>query len=338
MIPFDNFFILLFITCMSFLIYFLSNRIFNPSIYEGVQKIHDGQVPRIGGLILYSYLIICSIFNDSHFMEYFCLSSITLFFITMKEDFFHNVRAKTRLVFSFISIVVFFLIANIQLPYINFYFLNFINDYIILSSLFFIFSLLVLINGCNMIDGSNGLLNFTSLCILINLLLLDYNQIFSFEIYSLIIFNIFFTFLNYPYGRVFLGDSGAYLLGFILGLLTINVIHEYNMNPYIAIFILIYPCFEVLFSFIRKVFYEKISPLNPDPYHMHLKIYSLLLTYFNGNKFLANNVTTIALLPIYTFSLIYNIYGGVGKHSLILEILSFVFIYIILYFLIPRKK
>ena len=334
---FDNFIILIFSTIFSCLIYFYLSKLFKPTSYYGVQKIHDGQIPRIGGLIFYLYLITCSFFNDSDFLEYFCLSSIVLFFITIKEDFLHNVRAKTRLIFCFISITVFFLISNTQLPYINFYFLNFINDYILLTSLFFIFSLLVLINGCNMIDGSNGLLNFSCLCILINLVNLDYNQIFHFEIYTLILFNIIFTFLNFPFGKIFLGDSGAYLIGFILGLLTIKVIYAYDMNTYIAIYVLIYPCFEVLFSFIRKLFYEGISPLNPDPYHIHLKIHSILLKFFNGNKFLANNITTIALLPIFAFPLISFTFWGLDDNNLAIEIVSFVFIYLILYFLIPRE-
>ncbi len=331
--------ILLLISCVSsFYLFFKIRDIFKPNIYDGVQKIHDGYVPRVGGLILFIFTLMYGLFNDNYIFQYFCLSSITLFFITIKEDLFHNVRARTRLIFCCISIVTFLLITNFDFPYINFYFLNFINDYFFLVSIFFIFSLLVLINGCNMIDGSNGLLNFTALCILINLSLLDHNQIFHAEIYTLIYFHLTFMLFNFPMGKIFLGDSGAYLIGFILGIMTIQVINVYNLNPYLAIFILIYPCFEVLFSIIRKYFYEKISPLNPDPYHIHLKIYSLLLNKFDGNKFIANNLTTVLLSPVYVFPLLAFMIFGVDTDLLFFEIIFFVVLYLIIYTIVPRSK
>ena len=59
-----------------------------------------------------------------------------------------------------------------------------------------------------------------------------------------------------------LGDAGAYILSFFVGYLIIKC-HNFNPNisPYFFITLLWYPCFENLFSIIRKL-KNKFSPLN----------------------------------------------------------------------------
>ena len=312
------------------LLYLIFRKNFALNTYSGVQKIHDGHVPRIGGFFLFIYLISISLlFNYENFFI-FLISLLPMFLITLKEDLFFNVRAKTRLFFTLVSILIYFYLSRLELPFINFYFFNFINDIYILKILFFTFSLLVLINGCNMIDGANGLLNFSITSAIFCLWFLDTDNIYHNELIFILFFNLIFTFFNFPLGKVFLGDSGAYLLGFLVGIYTINIINTYALNPYIAILILIYPCFEVLFSFIRKFFYEKISPLNPDPYHLHLKINTYLF-HISKNKFLSNNLTTLILSPLYLLPLVIIVFDPDFSIHVLFYILLFLFFYCLFY-------
>jgi len=317
------------------LLYFIFRKNFSLNTYSGVQKIHDGHVPRIGGLFLFLYIIVISLlFNYDNFFI-FSISSIPLFLITLKEDLLFNVRAKTRLFFSSVSILIYIYLSNIEFPFINFYFFNFINDINLLKILFFTFSLLVLINGCNMIDGANSLLNFSIISAIFCLWLLDTDNIYHNELICILFFNLIFTFFNFPLGKVFLGDSGAYLLGFLVGIYTINIINTYALNPYVAILILIYPCFEVLFSFIRKFFYEKISPLNPDPYHLHLKINSCLFQIYKNN-FFSNNLTTLILSPLYLFPFVVILFDPAFSLHVLFYIFLFLFIYCLFYYFFKR--
>ena len=78
------------------------------------------------------------------------------------------------------------------------------------------------------------------------------------------------------FNQLFLGDNGSYSLSFIIGILLINV---YNFNaqitPYFIIVLLWYPCFENLFSIIRKLIANK-NPLEPDNGHLHYHLYSVI--------------------------------------------------------------
>ena len=73
-----------------------------------------------------------------------------------------------------------------------------------------------------------------------------------------------------------MGDSGAYSIGFLIGFLLIEI---YNLNPEISPFFIItliwYPCFENLFSILRK-FRFKSSPLRPDSRHLHQLVFFYL--------------------------------------------------------------
>ena len=70
-----------------------------------------------------------------------------------------------------------------------------------------------------------------------------------------------------------MGDNGAYSLGFLIGFILIEI---YNSNkeisPYFIVLLLWYPCFEILFSIIRKILF-KINPLKPDTGHLHQKLF-----------------------------------------------------------------
>ena len=117
-------------------------------------------------------------------------------------------------------------------------------------------------------------------------------------------FNLYFEFLNLLY----LGDNGAYFLGFFYSFLLILI---YNNNPlispYFIILLLWYPGFENLFSIIRKKILKN-SPLLPDPKHLH----QLMFAYVNKNLFkkkiyanlLVANIINIYNLFIFSFSMI----------------------------------
>ena len=79
------------------------------------------------------------------------------------------------------------------------------------------------------------------------------------------------TFLR---GKIFLGDSGAYIIGFLLAILSIlTVKRNPEISPWFPIAVLAYPIFETLFSIYRRKFIQKKSPLKNDGLHLHTLIY-----------------------------------------------------------------
>ena len=158
-------------------------------------------------------------------------------------------------------------------------------------SLFFTaFCILVLINGTNFIDGLNTIVIGYYLLILIfisNFYNLNKNYLFNSDFiinFSIILISILI--LN-AMNLLYLGDNGAYLLSFFIGILLIDLSKNVvNMSPYYIVNLLWYPAYENLFSIIRKL-KKKKSPLKPDNSHLHQLIY----LFIKKNIYLAPKVT-----------------------------------------------
>jgi UDP-N-acetylmuramyl pentapeptide phosphotransferase/UDP-N-acetylglucosamine-1-phosphate transferase len=102
-----------------------------------------------------------------------------------------------------------------------------------------------------------------------------------------------FLFWNYPRGLIFLGDGGAYLIGFWIAALSILlVVRNRDVSPWFACLINIYPAFETMFSIWRKKMIRKISPGQPDGAHLHMLIYGRIARWMRiddpNKSFLAN--------------------------------------------------
>ena len=120
---------------------------------------------------------------------------------------------------------------------------------------------MILINGSNFIDGLNGLLLGYFSLIIIFLLILILSTLWRFSetvIRSYFIVIFFILLLNF-FNQLFLGDSGAYSISFLVGFLLIEIYNNnQNISPYFIIVLLWYPCFENLFSIIRKILEKKL--------------------------------------------------------------------------------
>ena len=236
--------------------------------------------------------------------------------------------------------LLFFLDIDIYSIQINFlqFFIN--ND--ILCFIFFTLALTGLANGCNMIDGVNGLSSFYLLVSFLvmrevihdtsTILLLDSNVSIDFIIIAITIFILF----NYPFGKIFLGDHGNYFLGLLLGILTIHFYSINNtLNAWGAILLLFYPIIEAIFTIVRRLFISKKSILEADMEHFHSKVF-LYLQKRNHSIYKANNM----VLPILIFFwlvpglIFYHFYNS--DLIIILSLIVMTAIYIISYIIISK--
>ncbi len=146
----------------------------------------------------------------------------------------------------------------------------------IFSVLFSTFCLLILINGSNFIDGINGLV--IKYYLLIYILIFWNLNYFSFDLellLYLIIALIVVLIFNLS-GYIFLGDSGSYLISLFTGIFLINFSADNAaITPYLIIVLLWYPCFELLFSMIRR-FLKKTKTYKPDTQHLHQLVYKFV--------------------------------------------------------------
>jgi len=313
-------------------------RTFNLKAYKNIQRVHQDEVSRLGGFIIYLFLWMMYYLNGNFFLLSLLISAIPIILISLKEDLFQNTLPKNRLLLMIMSCSIFFYVNPINLPIIDIPYFGYLISLFPFNYFFFIFALLVLINGMNFIDGVNGLFGFTALFQLISLGLLsfafnDFDSINLIVIFSLPL--IIFLLFNFPFGKIFIGDLGAYFYGFIIGFLTIYIFGKYyGDQSWIAVLILIYPCFETLFSILRKMI-SKTNPSYPDQKHIHTKLFKLLI---RGGGLIETSLKIILILfPFIGFSLI-SLLVKDSYFLIMFFLILFILIYLVIYIVILKLE
>ena len=257
-------------------------------------------IPLTGGLFV---LIPIVFFLNDLFINFFIVSIYLIGFFSDRKIL---VSPKKRFLIQCILVLLFVIIFDIKINSSRIELFDIILNNKIFAILFSAFCLLILIYGSNFIDGLNGLLiscTIIILLILAKLSLIDSSIISNQSIY-LIIFILLLLLLLNIFNILMLGDSGAYLLGFFMGFIIISS-HASNPNisPYFFISLIWYPCFENLFSILRKINRE-FSPLKPDSKHLHQLVFFFLTKKFNFKLIISNNLSS-AIICFFNFLIIY---------------------------------
>jgi UDP-N-acetylmuramyl pentapeptide phosphotransferase/UDP-N-acetylglucosamine-1-phosphate transferase len=281
------------------------------------QAFHTHPAIRTGGISILFFLILFSIFIKNWAYNNYFLAAVILSIIFFIVGFLEDIRISStplvRLFFLvFLSFFVLFYfdihVFKTQVQFIN----NIIYTNKFLSIIFVCLCLMFIVNGCNFIDGFNGLLIIHSLIIFT---ILYFVNIFNDSNLNIENFLLFFILIlislllfNFPRAKIFLGDSGAYIIGIILAITTIEIS---NLNPKIPPFffanLLFYVFFEVIFSFFRKIVVENKSPFVPDKKHLHMLIFKFLKKKVK-NSLKANFLTSLIINIIYFIAIIPNLF------------------------------
>ena len=313
-----------------------------------VQKVHIVSSLRIGGIsiILLSILMILS-FDVFDSFPVFILCLFPLFVSAFLEDLFQNTSIKFRFIamlFTSISIVT---ASNAYLVDIDIKYLNSILENKTLSIFITTIGIIVTCNAWNFIDGLNGIASgLGALALLLFYLISGPNEIYiyGFREFLLILSSITFGFfiLNILTGRVFLGDTGSYLLGIIIGWSGVIIVtYNDNVSPWAIFTIIIYPASEITVSVFRRII-KKNSPFHADSFHLHSLFYKIMLYKFKINKQLLNSICGIV---IFIFASLPGIYcliikGSFPKtlYAVFLFFILYILIYNILLFIIKSNK
>ena len=287
-------------------------------------------VPLLGGIIL----ILTSYF-------YIDLSNFTLilfilfiFCIGFLSDIKKMSSPKLRLLFQILIVYSCVQFSSIVIPPTNILLLDYLLGDLSFQIAFTVFCILVVINGYNFIDGVNTSLIGYCLIISSSLYYLELNgtQISQIlDLNSLISVLVAIFILNF-FNKLYLGDSGSYLLGLLFAICLIDT-YQINdsMSSLFIISILWYPAFENLFSILRKIRFS-MSPIKPDTNHLHQLIFFHLKKIFSNNSFYANTLTglLINLYNLPSIMLATQFYNNTQVQILIIifNIFFYVFIYL----------
>ena len=346
----NNFILAFFLILFGLLFYnysFLILNKYNPKFliddqFNKPQAFHESAVSIAGGICLFFSLLTIFfdywLFKNIIFFEYISICTFC-FFLGFIDDVKINVNATIRLILMIVLLIVLIKFNNF---YVDKTGIEVLNNWLKNSktfSLFFIcLCFLFIINGANLIDGYNGLLGIHSLIILVNLFLVNYfnenSDLANLLFFGILILLVFLLF-NFPRAKIFLGDSGSYLLGAFIAISVIKTsIANPTISPFYFCIMLFYLFFEVFFSFFRKLIKEKSSPIHPDEKHLHMLLYKILLKK-NNDKLKSNYYVSIIINSIYLIMIIPAIFmmrdGMFCKYYSIVFFISYFFYYRIAY-------
>ncbi len=265
-------------------------------------KIHNGKIPNLGGIGLFGgFMISFCITIGFHLPSYLpsmIASLIILFFIGLKDDVF-KIDWFKKLIGQIIAASIIVIIGGIHIPGLDglFGIYNF-PEYS--GMLFSIFSIIIIMNAFNLIDGIDGLAGMISIVVSLVFgiwFLVGGHYAESVLCFSLAGSLIAFVYFNFEPAKIFLGDSGSLMIGFVLSVSAFRIMQLNGSTsglildaPAIfALSVMIVPMFDTFRIIVLRIS-RGFSPFCSDKNHIHhymlkwgFKHYqiALILTSFN---------------------------------------------------------
>ena len=249
--------------------------------FGGVQKFHVRPTSRLGGLAIFLGVSVSVLMGNEVDAWHLVICSIPVFAGGMLEDLTHRVGPNIRLFLALLSAVVSYFWLGIGVLKTDVWA---VDQLLRLPCAPLLLTMLVVAgftNGLNIIDGFHGLASGATLIMLTCFLVmaLQVQDIFLVELCALSIACVIgFLMFNWPRGLVFLGDAGAYLLGFwVVELGLLLVIRNDNISPMAPVVIGVFPLIETLFSMYRRKLLRNHPVNHPDALHLHTLVYRRLV-------------------------------------------------------------
>jgi UDP-N-acetylmuramyl pentapeptide phosphotransferase/UDP-N-acetylglucosamine-1-phosphate transferase len=262
--------------------------------FLAVQKVHAHSVARIGGLPIFLAVGISTAISIwrvpalGHWAFSLLVCSSIAFIGGIVEDYTGTVRASRRLILTMLAAWLGYILLDAKVVRLDLPFGS-----IALTAVWLVLPITVLAvagiaNAVNIIDGFNGLASVVTICMLISLAYVAWQVGDVFVLVTALMVagaTSGFLIWNYPVGLIFLGDGGAYFIGFMLGeLALLLVMRNPEVSTWYAALLLIYPAFETVFSAWRRMFLRGKSPAMPDGIHLHSLIFRRIVQWAVGRK------------------------------------------------------
>ena len=260
------------------------------------QKFHAVPVPRVGGVALLiglaagiGTIAFVDSTTDAARALHLLGCALPAFLAGLLHDITESWTPRGRLLATALSALLAYFVLDAAIRYTGIPGVDWVVSFGIGSLLATMFTVAGIANSMNIIDGMNGL---ASMCAAIMFAAIAYvaYQLGDTQIGLLALAAIgavlgFFIW-NFPAGLIFLGDGGAYLLGFLVAELAILLlVHSHGrVSPMFPLLVCIYPVFETLFSIYRRRVLRDAPSSLPDGIHLHSLIYRRVMRWAVGDQ------------------------------------------------------
>ena len=258
------------------------------------RKIHKAVIPTLGGLGIFAGFIIATLLGVPHSilseLQYFAAAAIVVFFLGIKDDIL-ILSASKKFAGQLIAAGILIKFGGIHINNMH----GLLGVYEIpnvASIVLSMFTIIVITNSFNLIDGVDGLAG--SLGLLTTLIFGSYFFYIDQLTYAVMAFALAgsllsFLIYNFPPAKIFMGDTGSLLLGLVNSILVIkfinlaqstNAVLPVESAPAIGFAILMIPLFDTLRVFGLRIL-DRRSPFSPDRTHIHHFLLDLGLSHRN---------------------------------------------------------
>lgn len=276
----------------------------------GVQKVHSHWVPRLGGVPIFialtSSVLALALLAREEINVSLALIVCVLpaFGIGLVEDITRRAGVMIRLVLTMVSAALAWWLLDAKLirldiPYVD----TFLATY---SAAAFVLTLIAaagIAHAVNIIDGYNGLSGFFVTVVFLSLAFVSWRvgDMFLCQVGCLAAAStVGFLLWNFPNGHIFLGDAGAYLLGFLIALLSILLVARHpEVSAWFPLLLVMHPVWETLFSMYRRSRYGFAEMGRPDALHLHSLIFRRVVKHYGVSRTGAYRVRRNSTTSVY---------------------------------------
>ncbi|RYY69078.1 MAG: undecaprenyl/decaprenyl-phosphate alpha-N-acetylglucosaminyl 1-phosphate transferase, partial [Chitinophagaceae bacterium] len=246
------------------------------------RKVHKTVIPTLGGLGIFAGFIMAFLvgtpFGSSNELQYFVAAAVVIFFLGLKDDIL-VISASKKFIGQLIAAGILIRYAGVEITNMHgFLGVEQIPQFASVALSFF--TIIVITNSFNLIDGVDGLAGSLGLVttLIFGIYFFNIGQI-TYAVMALAMSGSILSFLIYNFSpaKIFMGDTGSLLLGLINSILVIKFINsagiapgkiDFPAAPAIGFAILIVPLFDTLRVFALRIL-DRRSPFSPDRNHVH---------------------------------------------------------------------
>lgn len=252
---------------------------FTHDTFEGAQKFHVAPTPRIGGVAILAGCIAAWLLEPGlrALLSPILLAGSYAFAAGLAEDLTKRVVVSVRLVATMASGLVICIMSGHWLRAVGVPGVDLLLGFSWFAVPFTAVALSGVANSLNIIDGFNGLAGGVAIIILLTLGAIAGGEgdaelaLLCIAISAAV---VGFLLVNFPLGRIFLGDGGAYFLGFLIGWIAVQLVaRNPGVSPWAGMVACAYPVLEMFFSMWRKIRRDGHHPAAPDSLHFHMLVH-----------------------------------------------------------------
>jgi UDP-N-acetylmuramyl pentapeptide phosphotransferase/UDP-N-acetylglucosamine-1-phosphate transferase len=268
---------------------------------QGVQKLHTQPTPRVGGVAIALGLGVAWLLAGKGvraILGPMLLAGIPAFAFGLLEDISKRVGVLPRLLATMFSGFLAWFLTGVAMQDTGVELLDWVLRFLPAAVVFTAFAVGGVANAVNIIDGFNGLAAGTVAIMLgaMGLIALQVGDTALAGVcFGVVAVTLGFAAVNWPYGKLFLGDGGAYLLGFIVAWVAVLLpMRHQGINAWATLLVCAYPVLEVGFSVRRRQRREGHHPGQPDRAHLHHFVHRRIVRKFfpQASPALQNGITS----------------------------------------------